>query len=117
MKKIFIILAYALVACTTGRKELTFSVVNHLNKDRFETITVSHISFDSLMDKDPERHLKLVDLQREEELQHQLIDLDGDGKIDELIFQTTLKANESKKFKLISETSKQEPAVGENRTY
>jgi hypothetical protein len=114
---LIIICAFAILSCRKDEKEcVPFAVKNTMNTDRVEIISISHNVFDSLVTESSDE-LSVVDLQTEEKLLHQLIDNDGDGKTDELIFQSLLMAKEIKKFKLVVVKHEDQKQLPKNITY
>ena len=107
MRKIvlFLVLLLVFTSCKVSQEVIsTITVKNTLNIDRnFETIEIdiSGVASDKVSD--------LVVLDTDNEIvTSQIVDADLDGKNDVILFQPTLKANQSKKYSIaVSKINKQ----------
>ncbi|TLP71973.1 DUF4861 family protein [Maribacter sp. ACAM166] len=86
-------------SCSQKEKPLTILVKNTLDQERsFETISLTK----ELLIVDSLTNLGVKDVATDKLLVTQLIDNDGDGIMDELIFQPLLSPKSEKKFEIIS---------------
>jgi hypothetical protein len=118
MRNILIMLLAALIiSCDHKGREREFILTNNLDMDRTETISIACVAFYSLMVSDSTDEIQIMDIESGEVLPDQLIDNNADGKSEELVFQTTLKAKSQKKFKLIVTRRKKKSLPIETQTY
>ncbi|MGC6429873.1 MAG: DUF4861 family protein [Jejuia sp.] len=99
--KLLITLSSCLLALSCFQKEeiISFSVTNSLNLDReFETVEVSK----SFLDVGSLNGFGIIDIENGDTLVSQLVDENGDGIMDLLLFQPEIKANSEKTFQLAS---------------
>ncbi len=88
-------------ACSVSRQGQKFTVVNHLNSDRpRETVSIPLRAVQNLVNTFGAENLWLTNLETGTVLVSQTLDQDGDGKADELLFQTNIAAHATKKFRM-----------------
>lgn len=108
-----------LASCEQPAPVLEFSVKNPLNTDRFsETVSIDPEKFDSLTGASGIENLLITDKASGDTLVTQLVDNDGDGTPDELLFQTDLKGGATRE--LVAKISEDVPAqktAGELTTF
>ncbi|MBB3700748.1 DUF4861 domain-containing protein [Flammeovirga yaeyamensis] len=80
------------------KEDISITIKNSLNIDRLETIELEASDFKELIDVYGDDQLVIVNKKTQELLLNQWIDLDGDGKNDQWIFQTKIAANASLEF-------------------
>ncbi|HLV94849.1 MAG TPA: DUF4861 family protein [Candidatus Acidoferrales bacterium] len=104
---LFIPLIYLGTASAARSSDVTVTVRNPTNLTRLsETITLDASTLRRLLSVDDIRRVHVRDVQSGQDLLTQAVDTNGDGKYEELIFQTNIAPNETKKFAL---------SVGERR--
>src|SRR5579863_2628728 len=104
---LFISLIYLGTASAARSSDVTVTVRNPTNLTRLsETITLDASTLRRLLPVDDIRRVHVRDVQSGQDLLTQAVDTNGDGKYEELIFQTNIAPNETKKFAL---------SVGERR--
>ena len=86
-------------SCQEDRSRKTFTVKNTLQLDRQrETISIPADKINKLLEKWGAENLVIKEEGGSEVLVSQAVDLDTDGKVDEILFQTDLPAGTEKKF-------------------
>jgi len=100
LKKIsFLLIATAFFSCNQEKKATIITLKNSLQLERsFETIELTK----ELLNVSDLSNLSIKDIGTSKLLVTQLVDIDGDGVFDELLFQPTLAANSEKKFEIIN---------------
>lgn len=95
----FLLLFSFIFSCQKEEDRKIFTVKNTLDMDRqAETISLSVEQISVLADKFGVENLLIREEGSEEVLVRQLVDVDQDGEVDEILFQTDLPANAEKTF-------------------
>lgn len=98
---VFILVGSILISCGQKEASLLITVSNSLDLPReFETVEISKADF-------PQKDLSTLGIKNvktNKVLASQLVDNDGDGTMDVLLFQPSLKANASETYELIKRT-------------
>lgn len=99
MRIYFVVLVFVILAsCQSSSTKKEFSVKNKLDIERTETVSILLQTLDSAFTKASD---KLVVVSSDgKAIPSQLIDMNSDGRADELIFQTTLAPNQELNFSL-----------------
>ncbi len=84
-------------SCTTTPNNQEIKVVNSLGFDRQEVVGIEAGTIKSIEGK----FISVKEKDSGKEVTTQWVDNDGDGQMDELLFQATLKANEEKNYEII----------------
>jgi hypothetical protein len=108
LSRIFLItlLSIATFSCSTKDSRKSIKVINTLNTERtFETIELTK---DFLKIEDL-KTIGIQDSSTDELLVTQMLDINGDGEIDQLLFQPQLKANTEKTYYIVSVTEDEKP--------
>lgn len=79
---------------------ISFTVKNELDLDRRETVSIPAGQLNELMEEYGAESLLVRDIATDSLLVTQALDADGDGTMDELLFQTGIPANETKAFQV-----------------
>lgn len=88
-------------ACAINRRGQKFAVNNHLNSARQqETVAIPLRAVQGLANTFGAENLYITDLATGEVLVSQVIDQDGDGSADEILFQTNIAARTTRKFRV-----------------
>lgn len=118
LKHLGIGLIFALIFSCQSRKPIAeIDVTNTLSIDRAsETIEIDLAKIPKILAEFDPKQLIILDGQHNE-LATQLIDLDGDGSFDQLIFQADIKANEHKHFHLTGTTETREKSSSNLSTF
>ena len=106
--RIFIILWGMILLTSCSKKELimTISVKNSLDFERsFETLTLNR----TILKVDSLNNLGVKDVASNKLLVTQLVDIDGDGKMDELLFQTEIGSKSEKQFEIVTISEAEKP--------
>ncbi len=83
------------------RSSKTFTVKNNLDMDRkAETVSVPASEVEALVNEFGAENILIRDGETDSLLVTQVLDSDADGTVDEILFQTNIKANEEKTFLL-----------------
>lgn len=105
-----IVLAFALFSFAPKEKVIVVKVKNNLNKVRsFETIALTK----SFLKVDDLSSLGIRDKKTGKLVVTQLVDVDGDGTMDELLFQPVVAAKTTQEFEVISVTASERPQAPE----
>ncbi|WPR72372.1 DUF4861 family protein [Flavobacterium sp. NG2] len=101
-----LVFAFALFSFAPKEKVILVKVKNNLNKVRsYETVTLTK-SFLKVDDLNP---LGIRDKKTGKLVVTQLVDVDGDGTMDELLFQPVVSAKTTQEFEVISVTASERP--------
>lgn len=103
---IYLIGVLIVYSCSQEKKMKFIVIQNNLDKERlYETIelTQDFLKIESLT------HVGIKDLASNELLVTQLVDKDGDGIMDLLLFQTGIGANSEKKFEIVKISEEERP--------
>ncbi|AHM60767.1 hypothetical protein D770_12565 [Flammeovirgaceae bacterium 311] len=96
---VIILMLPLLFACQEEENQKNFTVKNTLDQERQrETISIPAKELEALIGKFGVENLLIQEEGGEEVLLSQAVDMDGDGSIDEILFQTDLAPNAEKKF-------------------
>jgi hypothetical protein len=111
--------AILLSGCQQPTKRVEFKVRNKLSLDRpAETVSIPVEKVANLVDKYGLENLLLYDAATDSLLVTQALDSDADGTIDEILFQTSINANETKSFTLKgTENGASQQPQSERQTY
>ena len=102
----FLLLLLVLQSCK--EKAITFSVINNLDIDRsFETVELTK---DFLKAEDLTK-IGIKDLGTNDLQVTQLVDNDGDGEMDELLFQPVVSANSERTYEVVLITEAEKPSA------
>lgn len=93
-----LIVALFMVSCTSSISQ-ELSVKNHLDIERYETIAIPIESLDTLLKKQADRII-VKDLDGNKIIISQLIDVNDDGVMDEILFQSLFAPKQELKFSL-----------------
>ncbi|SHJ19545.1 protein of unknown function [Arenibacter nanhaiticus] len=99
-----------LTACSEPKKETTILVTNKLDKERtFETVSVTK----DFLKVDDLTGLGIRELKSGTLLVTQSVDNDGDGILDELLFQPTIAPNSEQKYEIVPIDKEAQPTAPE----
>jgi hypothetical protein len=119
MKRLLMIIFGVFVMFSCSRREeqsVLLTIKNNLAIDRTEMVSIAHSAYDSLIKKSSHQ-VRVIDLQSNAAVVSQLVDNDSDGNNDELIFQSSFKPNETKRFKIVVSEGSKEETPSKNVTY
>jgi hypothetical protein len=101
-----LVLAFALFSFAPKEKTIVVKVKNSLNKVRsFETVTLTK----SFLKVDDLSSLGIRDKKTGKLVVTQLVDVDGNGIMDELLFQPVIAAKTTKEFEVVTVSEKERP--------
>lgn len=98
---VLLTLSAVLLSCQQQRADtdtISFTVKNELDLNRRETVSIPAEKLHELMDKYGAEKLLVRDVATDSLLVTQALDADGDGTIDELLFQTAIPVKATKEF-------------------
>jgi len=118
MKKVLIFFAACcFISCLNIGEKKHITIKNNLTTDRRETVSISGSQLVSLLKNNPSGAIVVKEESTGKIILSQLIDNNGDGSPDELIFQADFKALEKKKFTLLVSAEKVPAISPEERTF
>lgn len=109
----YILIVFHLISCGQEKKNTTITIKNSLNfKRTFETIEIKKTS----LNVDDLESIGIKNLETGNLQITQLVDVDGDGSMDEILFQPKIGANSEVNFEVVTITSSEKPK-SENLCY
>lgn len=107
IKTLLFIIAAFFCSCTQEKRATMITVKNTLGFERtFETIEIKKIALNT---DNISPNLSIKNLKTGEFLITQLVDVDGDGTMDELLFQPKIAANSEENFEILNITEAEKP--------
>ena len=103
-----LVVAFALFSFAPKEKVIVVKVKNNLNVERsFETVSLSK----SFLKTNDLNSLGIRDKKTGKLLVTQLVDIDGDGTMDEILFQPLVAAKSTQEFEVITVTTQEKPVA------
>lgn len=111
IKKLYYLLVVSLlISCSQQKKLVEFSIQNTQDFERtFETVEIKK----SVLKTNDINSVGIKDVKTGTLLVTQLVDTDGDGKMDELLFQPKIAANTTANFEVVSIKASEKPTAPE----
>lgn len=110
---VIVLLAASFSACSSLKNQMQLRVKNTLGFPREEIASVKIAELTALLDKHPEKNIRVKNQRTGEYLPIQWLDENQDGKADELLFQAKVAAKATEKYVILVDSTK---AIPESKT-